>query len=415
MPRLAGMIKRKEAMNNHKISVLLGLAISSLLFINTLLINLSVITANYFSFFLVLCLLCVFIWQFKSREQFTKVAAFKTDASNTDISNVDVRQIELSFQKITLLLRKQVEIVDNEVNRTNVLVGSAVGDISSSFMCLQELCQLQQSLIGQIVQNVTRTDNNDSSMVDSFVQHTNDTLQEFVDVIINTSKKSLETLSYTDEMIAQFDSIFSLLGQVENLASQTNLLALNAAIEAARAGDAGRGFAVVANEVRALSVSSTALNDDIRQKISGTQNIISQLRASVETIASADMTPTLRAKEKVVEMIDYMGKTNISTGHVIHELSLITPQISQHVTNAIRSLQFEDLTNQTLTSIKSNLNSVNVLNQILENIEITPDGISEQLTNLQIKCQEIIASTNKNDENRSVCQVSMAEGEVELF
>ena len=98
-------------------------------------------------------------------------------------------------------------------------------------------------------------------------------------------------------MIAQFDSIFSLLGQVENLANQTNLLALNAAIEAARAGEAGRGFAVVANEVRELSINSTELNEDIRNKISGAQGIISQLRTSVESMASADMTPTLKAKE----------------------------------------------------------------------------------------------------------------------
>jgi methyl-accepting chemotaxis protein len=355
-------------------------------------------------------LLAVFVWQLKQHKSFIVEPSTKDDINQTGI-----RQVELSFEKINLLLGKQVAIVDNEVNRTNSLVGSAVGDISNSFKCLQELCQLQQSLISQILDNVNSTDNNETSMIDSFVQHTNDTLQEFVEVIINTSKKSLETLSYTDEMIVQFDSVFALLGQVENLANQTNLLALNAAIEAARAGDAGRGFAVVANEVRALSVSSTELNDDIRKKISGTQNIISKLRTSVETMASADMTPTLTAKEKVSEMIDYMRDANLSTSQVISELSLITPQISEHVANAIRSLQFEDLTNQTLTSIKSNLNSVKILNQALEMVEITPESICEQLINLQTKCHEIIDSTQEQEEKRSVSQVSMAEGEVELF
>ena len=392
-------------MKNYKTVILLGIAISSLLIINLL-----VITSNYFALLLTFGLLAIFVWQLKQRKELVIASSTKND-----INQAGIRQVELSFEKINLLLRKQVTIVDNEVNRANLLVGSAVGDISNSFKCLQELCQLQQSLISQIVDSVNSTDTDENSMIDSFVQHTNDTLQEFVEVIINTSKKSLETLSYTDEMIAQFDSIFALLGQVESLASQTNLLALNAAIEAARAGDAGRGFAVVANEVRALSVSSTALNDDIRKKVSGTQNIISQLRSSVESMASADMTPTLTAKEKVSEMIDYMRDANLSTGHVINELSLITPQISEHVSNAIRSLQFEDLTNQTLTSIKSNLNSVKVLNQALEMVEITPESICEQLINLQTKCHEIIDSTQNQDEKRSVSQVSMAEGEVELF
>ena len=392
-------------MKNHKTMILLGIVISSLLIINSI-----VITSSYFALLLTFGLLAVFVWQLKQHKSFIVEPSTKDDINQTGI-----RQVELSFEKINLLLGKQVAIVDNEVNRTNSLVGSAVGDISNSFKCLQELCQLQQSLISQILDNVNSTDNNEISMIDSFVQHTNDTLQEFVEVIINTSKKSLETLSYTDEMIVQFDSVFALLGQVENLANQTNLLALNAAIEAARAGDAGRGFAVVANEVRALSVSSTELNDDIRKKISGTQNIISKLRSSVETMASADMTPTLTAKEKVSEMIDYMRDANLSTSQVISELSLITPQISEHVANAIRSLQFEDLTNQTLTSIKSNLNSVKILNQALEMVEITPESICEQLINLQTKCHEIIDSTQEQEEKRSVSQVSMAEGEVELF
>jgi methyl-accepting chemotaxis protein len=402
---MAGVLKRKVSVKNHKIVVLLGLALSSLLLINVL-----VMTLNFFASFLVLGLLAIFIWQLKRPERPTGKSSTKND-----VHRDGNRQVELSFQKINQLLSKQVTIVDNEVNRTNLLVGSAVGDISNSFKCLQELCQLQQNLISEIVEQVNSADNNEDSMIDSFVQHTNKTLQEFVEVIINTSKKSLETLSYTDEMIAQFDSIFALLGQVENLASQTNLLALNAAIEAARAGDAGRGFAVVANEVRALSVSSTQLNDDIRKKISGTQSIISQLRTSVETMASADMTPTLRAKEKVSEMIDYMRDANLSTGKVINELSQITPQISEHVGNAIRSLQFEDLTNQTLTSIKNNLKAVKVLNQALEKLDLTPESLCEQLSNLQNKCHEIIDSTQEQEEKRSVSQMSMAEGEVELF
>jgi methyl-accepting chemotaxis protein len=392
-------------MKNPNTLVLLGIAISSLLIINLL-----VLTVNYLSLLLTVCLLIIFIVQLKQCEK-----AVTFPLSKELFNSADIQQVELSFQQISLLLAKQMDIVDTEVNRTNALVDSAVGDISNSFKYLSDLCELQQTLIGKVVLNMNNTANNESSMIDSFVHNTNDTLQNFVETIINTSKSSLETLSYTDDMISQFDSIFSLLGQVESLASQTNLLALNAAIEAARAGDAGRGFAVVANEVRALSTSSTALNEDIREKISGTQNIISQLRSSVEIMASADMTPTLRAKEKVVEMIDYMSNANVNTNSVINELSLITPQISEHVANAIRSLQFEDLTHQTLASIQNNTNSVRTLNHLLNELELTPNCAEEQLISLQIKCQEILTATQAHDETRSVSQISMEEGEVELF
>ncbi|MCP4321229.1 MAG: hypothetical protein GY787_05150 [Alteromonadales bacterium] len=127
------------------------------------------------------------------------------------------------------------------------------------------------------------------------------------------SLESLETMTYTDNMVAQFDCIFKLLSQVEGLASQTNLLALNAAIEAARAGEVGRGFAVVANEVRSLSVGSTELNECIRTEINQAKEIIAKLRNSVETMASADMTSTLEAKENKAELMRHVEQVNSQT------------------------------------------------------------------------------------------------------
>lgn len=393
-------------MSKHKILTLVGIFISCILLIDLLVLSLDFLTGV-----LALSILIIFVVQLRITEYlpFRPINKVKT-------SSVNSKEIESSFQEVSALLSKQVAIIDNEVNRANSFVGSAVVDISDSFKSLQSLTDAQQNLISQVIANVARNEQqNQDSIIDSFISQTNNTLQEFVEVIINTSKKSLETLSYTDEMIAQFDSIFGLLGQVENLANQTNLLALNAAIEAARAGEAGRGFAVVANEVRSLSVNSTELNDDIRNKISGAQSIISQLRSSVEAMASADMTPTLKAKEKVAEMVEYIGETNSNTHFVVEELSLITPQIATHVANAIRSLQFEDLTNQTLTSIKHNLSSVTELNVALADIKITPERQEQQLQALQNQCHDILNKTNKQDEQRSVAQVTMNEGEVELF
>ncbi len=168
--------------------------------------------------------------------------------------------------------------------------------LSDTFKSLQALSYQQHDMLNQLVSQNANIGDEDETSLATFVDNSSKTLDEFVKVIINTSKQSLETMNYTDEMISQFERIFSLLEQVENLASQTNLLALNAAIEAARAGDAGRGFAVVANEVRALSLSSTDLNQDIRQEISSAKVTIENLRASVEVIASADMTQTIAEK-----------------------------------------------------------------------------------------------------------------------
>jgi methyl-accepting chemotaxis protein len=222
-------------------------------------------------------------------------------------------------------------------------------------------------------------------------------------------------MSFTNEMSRQLEGIFSLLGQVEGLASQTNLLALNAAIEAARAGDAGRGFAVVANEVRALSVNSTELNNDIRIEISKAQDIIGRLQGSVETMASADMTSTLEAKNRVSEMVEHVGDVNNKTKIVVEELTLISPKINETVEIGIRSLQFEDLAHQTLTSLKSNTETINLLYQQMNQFDIQQGDSEEQLNILQQKCQQLIQKAEYVNDKRSVSQSSMDEGEVELF
>ena len=402
---MVGIQLERKRMKMNKVLIFSGIAISCALLIESLVIRL-----NYFSAALTLGLLSIFVWQLRHREWENN-----SRVQNTEFSSDNIQQLHDSFKDMSCLLAKQVSIVDNEVNRANTFVGSAVLDIATSFKSLQSLCDAQQTLISQVIENSALKQGDEESTIESFIQQTNSTLEGFVEIIVSTSKKSLETLSYTDEMIAQFDSIFSLLGQVENLANQTNLLALNAAIEAARAGEAGRGFAVVANEVRELSISSTELNEDIRNKISGAQGIISQLRSSVESMASADMTPTLKAKEKVGEMIEYMVNSNLESSGAMQQLSQITPQISSHVSSAIRSLQFEDLTNQTLTSVKSNLASVETLSQILDELKVSPESLTEQLVYLQAKCDEIVNKTEEKDVQRSVAQVTMEEGEVELF
>ncbi|MDO7084956.1 methyl-accepting chemotaxis protein [Pseudocolwellia sp. AS88] len=334
-----------------------------------------------------------------------------TERSQSDSDKL----IHTTLEQISELVDQQVSVIDNEINRTNTLVRDATEGLSQSFKHLQSLSCEQQQMMNRVINNHRNIGDEKETSLEDFVNDSSRTLEEFVNVIITTSKQSLQAMSFTEEMSKQLDGIFNLLAEVENLASQTNLLALNAAIEAARAGDAGRGFAVVASEVRSLSVNSTELNNDIRKEIFKTQTIIGNLRDSVEVMASADMTSTLESKENVSNMVVNVARINKESSEIIDNLAGLTPQINDTVSIGVRSLQFEDLTNQTLTSLKYNLDNLTSISHKLSMINLSDKNITNTLQDILLNCHDVTDKTNKINNQRSVSQSSMDEGDIDLF
>lgn len=325
-------------------------------------------------------------------------------------------ELQILLSELHVVLDHEVGIVSQEHERVVSLVRDAVGGISQSFKELQSLTGDQQTMISNVIDSGQSLDDEEHTTLESFVKDSNSTLENFVSVIINTSKQSLEAMSYTDEMVKKFDGIFKLLEQVESLSSQTNLLALNAAIEAARAGDAGRGFAVVANEVRSLSVNSTDLNNDIRAEISDAKITIDNLRSSVEVMASADMTPTLEAKEKVKLMMDHVGDMNRKTQQAVERLAAISPQLTETAALGIRSLQFEDMTYQSVDSLNRNIGNLRDISGKLSTLDYSSkEKLIEQLEIIGLSCKAILNASEEANQSRSVSQASMDEGDVELF
>jgi methyl-accepting chemotaxis protein len=393
--------------HNKNLLNITGLGLAVLMLIDLLFLKI-----NHFSAVLSFLIIVVFFFLYS----ISKATGNASETMDSETRNHDIEhEFQITLSKISALLSQQIAVVEIEVDRASTLIKDAVEGISESFKHLKDLSDDQQCMLDAVINSHHGDVDNEGTTLESFVHDTSETLESFVQVIITTNKQSLEAMLFTEKMGKQLEGIFGLLGQVETLASQTNLLALNAAIEAARAGDAGRGFAVVANEVRALSVNSTALNNDIREEISSAQEIIGKVKSSVETMASADITSILQAKERVSLMVAHVGESNIKTNAIVEELAEISPKIVGTVAVGVRSLQFEDLTCQTLSSLKDNMLTIASLNEVINGFERGSINPNQQLQSLQKQCQKLIEQSQYLDDKRSVSQSSMDEGGVELF
>jgi len=105
-----------------------------------------------------------------------------------------------------------------------------------------------------------------------------------------------------------------------------------------------------------------------------------------------------------------------NTAEVEKILSGISPKISAAVSQGIRSLQFEDLTRQSLESLENNIKSIHDVTDVLvgfEHNKKTP--VHEQLLALKERCQKIYHQTKQTEDTRSVKQLTMDEGDIDLF
>ena len=242
----------------------------------------------------------------------------------------------------------EIEGSQLELDRARHLVQEAVSGLGTSFETMNQKSRQQAQAMARILDQTGESNGGSGSDVARFAQHASQRMEQLVEALEQVSGQSGTTVAHIDEMAGHLDGIFALLEDVKSIADQTNLLALNAAIEAARAGEAGRGFAVVADEVRNLSERSTAFNEQIRKLANSSRESIDKVRETVSNMASRDLDRSREARAEAAEMLEQVAAINHSLGDGMHEISSCGKVIDSTVAEAVRALQFEDITTQAL-------------------------------------------------------------------
>lgn len=321
-----------------------------------------------------------------------------------------------TFHQVSTNLSSEAEIVQQEAERVRELISDAVQLMDGSFRTIHKISIEQSQHTSEIIAQAQAGDGESGMSMQAFITEVQTSVGRFSNVMEAVSANSETIVNHIEQMLGKMDGIFKLLEEVEGLASQTNLLALNAAIEAARAGDAGRGFAVVANEVRVLSVNSSELNERIRDEIGATRATIDGLSKTVEKIASTDIAQAMDTRADVERMFTDMNALNDFLHDKIQAVSGLGGELSVSVDEAIRSLQFEDIASQALGSLKHNVEALNEMASAIDQLANEKDEIDEEkLRQLRDRLAQLLEDLNTRNSQRTVAQVDMDEGEIELF
>jgi len=272
----------------------------------------------------------------------------------------------------TTLTDTELDALRAQVEQARGILADAVAKLSGSFSTMETETKVQKDMMEALLASLSRdgeteqppppgqpsqpAETHTKINIREFTIETGAFLTQFTDLLASVSQQSIRTVYRIDDMVEQLDAVFSLINSINGIADETFILAVNASIEAARTKDvntqSGHSFSVIASNIRELSKKTRRFNDQIGTQIGKARTTVNEVREIIAAMASRDLNVALSGKERIELMMNELAEFQHFMTDNVDRASLATSRIAESTSQAVTAMQFEDILNQLLVSIR---------------------------------------------------------------
>lgn len=353
----------------------------------------------------------------------TTEAAVADRSSKASAGSVVAELVEHGGSIIDVVGRTRSQCEDG-LGQVQSILDDAVSQLQDDFEQLRDHVRNEAAFVAELGDAMSQQMSSEyENSFHSLATHLKRVLQDGMEQIVSMSSKSVEVVHRFDDMSKSAETMLGLLRDARAIREQTNVLALNATIEAVRAGEHGKTFKTVADEVRVLSTKSQQFNEQLEGLAHRLIECMDSARCAVAEISDYDLQASVDSTRKLDSIIASFGESNARLADGLSRIQESQGVANNHVAQAVRALQFEDLARQRLQSVSLRLQtSADITARIWTEVRSTVGepgdplvqeieaGLDQLRVNVQAWCAEA-----QQEVHNAVAQEDMGAGEIELF
>ncbi len=299
----------------------------------------------------------------------------------------------------------EVGAIRSQTDQIKSLLEDAIASLHDAFGSIHSATNDQMNTMTALMMQVVGAENDKNIFQQA--ESASQILTDLVDTLLLSSKNNLRALTAMDVLRIRLE-------QMEEMDKQKNatMEKLLLCVES-DSMDAGtmQQFAIQLREQQQQQA------DFSRE----TMFVFKKTHALIDKIASKDMDEVFASKAKVEQIVQHFFDINTFVSNSRSTVTQVNAGIRQHLGSAIRALQFEDISRQSLGYTDRHLERMEGMLSILtdglkglEQSDITMEEYTSRVSVIHITMMEYHQALKLEDTN-PVSQESMDEGDVDLF